>query len=290
MKLIGRLADGQLAHAYILSGSSPEILETAALHLAQRVNCLETDPDKRPCGQCSACRRLQQGLCGDWFRLEPQGASRTLKIEQIRQLQADIAGRPTEGKMKVVLLQEAHRMNEQSQNCLLKSLEEPPENTLLLLLTDKPQGLLPTILSRCQMLAFEGAQLLPPAEDFELAARAVDTIRQSGYEGVFDMAAFVDKSRKKRLPDFFGALEIMLRDGMLHSLSREGSHETEGKLEDLLLTPAGLHLEGPPEACRHGLEVLWETAYLHERNVSSTLLLENLFMEFWKLAIRCRKP
>jgi len=289
MKLIGRLADGQLAHAYILSGSSMEVLETAALHLAQRVNCLETNPDKRPCGQCSACRRLQQGLCGDWFRLEPQGASRTLRIEQIRQLQTDIAGRPAEGRMKVALLQEAHRMNEQSQNCLLKTLEEPPENTLLLLLTDKPQGLLPTILSRCQRLTFQGAQILPPAEDFELAAQAVDTIRRTGYEGVFDMAAFVDKSRKKRLSDFFSALEIMLRDGMLHSLSREGSQGAPGPLEDLLLTPAGMRLEGSSEACRRGLEVLWETAYWLERNVSSALLLENLFMEVWKLDINCRK-
>lgn len=292
MKLIGRLAEGQLAHAYILSGHSMDVLQTAALNLAQRVNCLDPDLEKRPCGHCSHCRRLQQGIYSDWFILEPQGASRTLRIEQIRQLQSDVGGKPLEGRMKVVLLQEAHRMNEQSQNCLLKTLEEPPENTLLLLTTDKPQGLLPTILSRCQMLSFEGAQRLPPLEDFELVEQVVKTIRQAGYEGVFDMAAFVDKNRKKKLPDFFDAFEIMLRDGMLRAFPHEAAAAKAPWAEDLgslCLTPGGLLLEGPAGACRRGLEILWNTAYLFERNVSTTLLLENLFLEVYKLDIRSRE-
>jgi len=289
MKLIGRLAEGQLAHAYILSGNSLEELQRAALHLGQRVNCLEQEPALRPCGCCANCRRLLQGIYSDWFAVEPQGASRTILIQQIRRLQIEISGKPMEGRMKVVLLQEAHRMNEQSQNCLLKTLEEPPDNTLLLLLTDKPEALLPTILSRCQLLSVEGDQGLPAVEDFELVGQVLKNINQLGYEGVFDMAAFVDKSRKKRLPDFFDAFEMMLRDGMLCALGNQqrpqASSSQQTELGTLCLTPKGLSLQGTASACRRGLEILWHSEYLLQRNVSTALILENFFLELYKLEI-----
>ena len=271
----------RLAHAYILLSSSADRLKQTAVHTAQWANCLSEDEEKRPCGLCASCIRIQHGVYRDCFLIEPQGASQTIQIEQIRRMQKDIAKKPQEGRLKVVIIQDAHRMNEQSQNCLLKTLEEPPDNTLLLLLADKTVGLLPTVLSRCQLITLENERGLPPLTDFELAADVLRDIISLGYEGIFDKAEFLEKSRKKNLADFFTTLEILFRDALLKASIQSGQ-----SLDKLRQAPVDIGLLGSPLSFQKALEAVWYAAYLKERNVNTALILENLFLRLRKLDIQ----
>jgi len=281
LKVFNHFSEDRLAHAYILLGNSTDELKEAAWQTAQWVNCLAEDEAKRPCNSCENCIKIQHNVHRDCFWIEPQGAAQQIQIEQIRGMQRDIAGAPTEGKMKIVMIAAAHRMNEQSQNCLLKTLEEPPDNTLLLLLTDNPGGLLPTVQSRCQMVSLKGGLALPPLQDFELAEVVLGDIFNLDYEGVFARAAALEKFYKKDLKNFFAALEILFRDSLIGAAERP-----ERNLEKLKQSPLDIIIRGETVELQKALEAVWHSAYLIERNVNVLLLLENLFLNLRKLNLQ----
>ena len=263
----------KMAHAYILKGPEPAELLAQAQRLAAWANCLAPQ-EKRPCGLCESCRRIFDGLFEDWFYLEPQGAGNLIRINQIRQLQEDLSLRPRAGRVKIGVLDQAHRMQEASQNCLLKTLEEPPKDSLLLLLTDRPQDLLPTVLSRCQILTVEGEPPKVSREDLELAAEIWSAVKEQGLAAVFERAEFVQGSRKKALPQFLSALELLLRNGMRTSLTGElFPREEDGpRLEPMAVAD-----------CLTALDAVWQAGYLLDRNVNALLVIENLFLALWQV-------
>ncbi|MGA2863008.1 MAG: hypothetical protein ABSF95_00810 [Verrucomicrobiota bacterium] len=165
------LERGRLAHAYLFTGHQLEELEVLARTLAKTLNC------RQPvCGQggvavdcceaCLSCRKIDHGNHGDVHWVRPESRMRVIKIEQIRDLIKDIQLKPTEAEYKVAVVVGADRLNEQAANAFLKTLEEPPPKSILILLTTEPQRLLETILSRCLRLSFagEGPQPLEPAQ------------------------------------------------------------------------------------------------------------------------------
>jgi DNA polymerase-3 subunit delta' len=123
------------------------------------------------CGSCPACQKIAQFNSPDFTRIEPGGAARVIAIGSVRRLCREIHLHPVEGKYKVFLLSHAERMNEESSNALLKVLEEPPEKSLLILLTSHPHLLLSTILSRCQVVAF---RKLAPEEVVAVLRKKMD--------------------------------------------------------------------------------------------------------------------
>ena len=137
-----------LAHAYLFHGPDGVGKRLVAMALVQAIFCT----DGQGCGHCTACRKIAHQNHPDIHFLEPDGNS--IKIEQIRELQRELNFRPLEATYKVGLIDQAERMTTGAANALLKTLEEPPGTTLLILLTPQPQRLLETILSRCQPLAF----------------------------------------------------------------------------------------------------------------------------------------
>lgn len=149
------LGRGRIAHAYLFAGPEGVGKEEAALVLAQALNCPAAS--SAPCGSCSTCRRIEDGLYPDVQRVAPAGNN--IKIDQIRTLQQEAYFRPLEGRRKVFIITEAHRMTEEAANSFLRLLEEPPPYALFILLTSQPDSLLPTILSRCQLVPFSP---LPP--------------------------------------------------------------------------------------------------------------------------------
>ena len=143
---------GGAPHALLLSGPASVGKTTLALDLAAGLLCLAEDPSDRPCRACRACRQLASGNHPDLHRLAPEGPGGQVGIGQVRSLSADLALLPVEGRRRVAIVEAAHRLNEDSQNALLKTLEEPPPEVTIILCADQDDRLLPTVRSRCARL------------------------------------------------------------------------------------------------------------------------------------------
>jgi DNA polymerase-3 subunit delta' len=140
-------ADDRLAHAYLICGS-PSGAGLALVHsLIKLLYCEAAEP---PCGVCPACQRAVARQLPDVTWVEPENKSRIISVDQIRSLIDTVAQTAFGGGWKVGVVLACDRMKVEGANAFLKTLEEPPGKTLLLLVTDQMQGLLPTIVSRCQ--------------------------------------------------------------------------------------------------------------------------------------------
>ena len=210
---------GRMAHAWLLAGPANVGRMTLALDIARLVNCLAEDPADRPCAQCRQCRRVTDSLHADVRVVSQGGTSRNVRrtaisVDQIRDLQREAILKPYEGRCRVFIIEDAENFTQEAANALLKMLEEPPDNVLFVLLASEVRestadesagsvtyssqheedtiaalleavprvgGILPTILSRCQVLELRPltvttvqAELerrfdLPPGDTTEIA-------------------------------------------------------------------------------------------------------------------------
>ena len=157
------LARGRLAHAYLFTGTELDELERAARWLARTINCaepLERAPGGAalsPCGRCSSCHTIAAQSHPDIQWVRPESKSRVITTDQVRGLMHTIQMKPTAAEYKVGVVVAADRLNAQAANAFLKTLEEPPARSILLLLTTEPQRVLETILSRCLRLNLGGS-------------------------------------------------------------------------------------------------------------------------------------
>ena len=143
--LMNALETGRLHHAYLFTGTRGVGKTTIARILAKALNC-ETGVTAQPCGECSACREIDEGRFVDL--IEVDAASKT-KVDDTRDLLDNVQYAAARGRYKVYLIDEVHMLSKSSFNALLKTLEEPPEHVKFLLATTDPQKLPVTVLSRC---------------------------------------------------------------------------------------------------------------------------------------------
>ena len=169
------LARGRLGHAYLFTGHRLEELELLARTLAKTLNCQK--PVKTSgvatdcCDTCLSCRKIDHETHADVHWARPESKSRVVTVEQMRDLMREIQLKPTEAEYKVAIIVAADRLNPQAANAFLKTLEEPPAKSVLILLSTEPQRILETILSRCLRLNFssEGTYELDEAQSEWLA-------------------------------------------------------------------------------------------------------------------------
>ncbi|MCG6860204.1 MAG: DNA polymerase III subunit gamma/tau [Chromatiaceae bacterium] len=189
----------QLHHAYLFTGTRGVGKTTLARILSKALNC-EQGVSSRPCGQCGACREIDEGRFVDL--LEVDAASRT-KVDQTRELLDNVPFAPVSGRFKVYLIDEVHMFSAHSFNALLKTLEEPPPHVKFLLATTDPQKVPVTVLSRC--LQFNLKRLAPEqivnqlsrileAEDVEHEPQALALLARAADGSMRDGLSLLDQS------------------------------------------------------------------------------------------------
>ena len=233
----------RIAHAYLFYGMEGIGKRTMASVFARALNCGEKDP---PCDACASCRKAAHHNHPNIITIQAEG--QFIKIGAIKELQARMAFRPGKGK-RVIIIEEADRMNAAAANALLKTLEEPSPGNVLLLTTARSHALPMTILSRCQHLRFtplpreEVARFLREKEGLDAAAAAVLAASSGGSIG-----RALEMNREDYLTLRNGILEHLAQDDpadLLKRLAFAGRFGTErGEILERLRILRGGYRDG----------------------------------------------
>ncbi|MBI1871500.1 MAG: DNA polymerase III subunit [Chlamydiae bacterium] len=178
----------RVAHAYLFYGSDLETQIDCASWMARALQCLYFT-ENGPCNTCSACQKISKKIHPDVQFWVPQGALRVIRIEDVKQLQKEASYKPFEGRVKVQVIQESDRLHPTAANALLKILEEPPDKTFFILLTEELEDVLPTLQSRCQGVRMEGVKGNFPREMLQGC---------DGDEGLFEVLREFSKSNPEK--------------------------------------------------------------------------------------------
>ena len=145
---------GRVPQTLLFAGPEGVGKHTIALALAQAINCSTTSKDGVACGRCSICTRIAKGQFSDVVEVD-NGDIASISIKSIRERVLDLVGyRPFEGQRRVFIIDPADALSLQAQDALLKTLEEPPPATIIILISAYPDSLRPTVLSRCRRIRF----------------------------------------------------------------------------------------------------------------------------------------
>lgn len=186
VELLQRSLERQrLAHGYLFTGVDMTELEAVARTLAKTLNCESPKQGANGqavdcCDKCPTCRRIDEENHADVFWIRPESKSRIITVDQMRELMQTVNLKPTMAQFKIGVISGADRLNVQAANAFLKTLEEPPARSILILLTTEPQRILETILSRCLRLNFAGERRLKPEEIEWLSAFAEMAVNSKG--------------------------------------------------------------------------------------------------------------
>ena len=146
------IKEKRILSGYLFVGPEGTGRLRTALNFAKAINCLKKN--ESPCEKCAPCIKIDANIHPDVVIVEPKGASSSIGIDQIRELISKANLKPYEGNKKVFIVNKANSMNQEASNAFLKTLEEAPDNTVLILISESKELLLPTIVSRLSMVRF----------------------------------------------------------------------------------------------------------------------------------------
>jgi DNA polymerase-3 subunit delta' len=163
---------GTTRHAYLFCGPPSLGRRTLALRFAQALNCTTPTEAGIPCGTCRDCKGIEAMQHADLFVIQAETTGGTLKVDQIRDMRKTMILKPYMSKFRVSILLRFQEANDNAANALLKTLEEAPSYAVLILTADTPEQLLPTIVSRCEVLRLRSSPIEEVKKDLE--SRGVD--------------------------------------------------------------------------------------------------------------------
>jgi DNA polymerase-3 subunit delta' len=150
--LAEHIARQQERHAYLITGPQGVGRRTLALHFAQGLNCQNPPAAGQPCLRCSTCRRIEAMQHPDLTIVQAEHEGEVLRIDQVRELQHSLALAPYEARYRVALLLRFEEAHSSAANAMLKTLEEPPAQVVVMITATSAEDLLPTIVSRCEVI------------------------------------------------------------------------------------------------------------------------------------------
>ena len=310
---------GRVSHAYLLVGARHVGKMTLALALARGLNCVE---EERPCGECRQCRRISRGVHADLRVVgvdmgeSAEGPSRVLiGIDQVREVQREASLKPFEGSYRVFVFDGVEHLSEEAANCLLKTLEEPPDQVVLVLLASEAGALPQTLVSRCRTV-----ELRPVSRSLisrELQARykadvatADEIARLSGGMPGWALNTISSPAVLEELDGVLGAIESIVTSGTVERFAyaenlassfrrdRDSVHQELSVWlswwRDVLLAKEGVH--GPvthrsrmetfqavadslsSAQVTAAIKAVRETMHYLDRNINPRLALEELML------------
>lgn len=243
------LINKKVAHAYLFCGPEGVGKKLFATYFAKALNC--EMKSNSPCESCNSCNKISKQIHPDVKIVNRE--TKQIKIEVIKEINSFIQSPPFEGNYKIVILDDAHKMNTNASNALLKTLEEPSANSVIILVTAYVKNLLPTIISRCVKINFavlqqeaikniliekgyeeekidvilpfcggsvkRGMELLE-ADNFKIIEQLksfITNCENKSFHEISFLAESITENNKEEL--FFSVLATLLREKMLHSLS-----------------------------------------------------------------------
>lgn len=299
------IEQSHLKGGYIFAGPEGVGKKLVANTLAKTVNCLEAQLDS--CDSCPSCRKIEDKQHPDVHIIESGDSE--IKIEYIRQLQREINLKPYEGRKKVFIIDNAHNLTAEASNAMLKILEEPPSNSLIILISDKPSLLFGTIISRCKTLRFfpiartelqgffkrdyglddNAAHFLAYFSEGRIgcALRLKDTDMFREKNRVIDAFAFGRKRGLENIPvqsrenvrSYLNILATWFRDIYLIKIGMPHSELINfDRREDLLRLMSGFSFQELNEI----LNSISDSIVYLEQNINIRLLLYNLGAQLWR--------
>ena len=225
------IEEKRLAHAYLFLGPEGVGKSLAARTFAKALNC-ETAPAE-PCGECVSCKKIEAGRHPDVVTLSPEGKSLQIGIDSIRKAEEAMSFKPYEGRKKVFIIDGADRMTEQAANSLLKTLEEPPRETVIVLLASNAFHIQPTIMSRCQRVFFHPLserqimkELIERYGLDEKRAMCVARFSEGRLGKAIEVLEGEELSMRNRIvEDFISARPFNYEDGWLYAEPRQQINE-----------------------------------------------------------------